>query len=215
MTGGNGYEQIYLNLISRIKKDEVNFKESAERLGLKCISDESSDESNESDEKISVNFLRRDYIITKEGVEPIDGKPVGVNHRNVLLYYVLSKGNGEPKFSFVPLGRLTGMISGQNIPTDRIMNAPLIRKFRNDLTRLKTAVTLIGGDYEGTANGGHLWLIKPLPKIPVKMIYYEADEEFPADIQIMFDETAPKFMEYECLAFLCGCLVSALIENAD
>ena len=197
-----GYEQIYQNLINRIKVHDL--EESAARLGLRCL----------PDQKIYVNFLKREFLITKDGVEPMDNKPVHINIRSVLLYYVLSCGSGEPEYSFVPLFRLTGMIEGRKDPTENIMSAPLIREFGNDLAKLKSAITKLGGLYEKISSGNHSWLISPLPKIPIKIIFYEADEEFPASIQIMFDKTAIRFMDFECLAFLCGCLVNALIEVA-
>ena len=194
----NGYNQIYLGLLPKLS--ECDFKEIAERLGFKYI----------SSGKIAIDFLGRGYIITPDGVTAADGEPTNVNFRNVILYYVLSAGSGEPKYSFVPLHRLTGMIAGSHAITDKIMNAPLIREFDNNIERLKSSVSVLGGVYEGMIRGSHSWLINVLPKIPVKFIFYETDEEFPADIQIMLDETAPSFMDFECLAFLCGCLVSAL-----
>ena len=195
----NGYNQIYLSLLPKLSK--CDFREIAERLGFKYI----------SSDKICIDFLGREYIITPDEVTAADGEPTNVNFCNVLLYYVLSEGSGEPKHSFVPLPRLTGMIAGSHAITDKIMNTPLIREFGSELEKLKTAVSVLGGVYEGMARGSHSWSINVLPKIPVKLIFYEADEEFPADIQIMLDETAPRFMDFECLAFLCGCFVSALV----
>ena len=58
----NGYEKIYLKLLSRLI--EYNFKENAARLGLEYI----------SEQEIRVNFLKRDYIITKKNAESTDGK---------------------------------------------------------------------------------------------------------------------------------------------
>jgi len=199
----NGYEEIYQNLLLRLKACDL--EESSARLGLSYI----------SGQKISVNFLNREYIITREGAEPADGLPVNINNRNILLYYVLSKGSEEPKFSFIPMSRLTGMIAGHNIPTDGIMIAPLLREFGNALEKLKIAASMFSGKYEKISNGSHSWIFTPLPKIPMKMIFHESDDEFPADIQIMFDEIAHKFMDFECLAFLCGCFVRALIESLN
>ncbi|MBI4857883.1 MAG: DUF3786 domain-containing protein [Acetobacterium woodii] len=38
---------------------------------------------------------------------------------------------------------------------------------------------------------------------------------YPVEIQTLFDESTPEFLEFECLAFLCGCLVRALIITAE
>jgi hypothetical protein len=54
-----------------------------------------------------------------------------------------------------------------------------------------------------------------LPKIPLQIIYYDEDDEFPCEVQILFDKNAARFMEFECLAFLEGCLVRAMIMTAQ
>jgi hypothetical protein len=45
-------------------------------------------------------------------------------------------------------------------------------------------------------------------------VFYPVDDEFPVEIQILLDRSAPRFMEFECLAFLTGCFTNALIMAA-
>ena len=78
-----GYDSIYLGLISKLSK--CDFQESAERLGLEYV-----------DGGIQVCFLKREYRITLDGVETLDGQPFNSNNGSVLLYYLLSKGRGDP-----------------------------------------------------------------------------------------------------------------------
>lgn len=197
----SGYEQIYEGLLPRLA--ECDLAESAGRLGLEL----------EPDGAVRVTFLNRDYVITREGVEPADGKPMHVNTGSVLLYYILSKGSGEPKNSFVPLAHLATKLQGQNALGQGIMVKPLVREFGSAPDKLKAAVEKVGGTYKsGPSATCHTFLLSPLPKLPVKIVFYEADDEFPAEIQILFDETAARFLEFECLAFLCGCLVHALVK---
>ena len=87
----DGYEKIYKNLIPRLSI--CNFSDVAERLGM----------SLQPDGTLSVGFLGREYEISARGVNSTDGKPVHVNNRSVLAYYTLSRGAGEPAFSFVPI----------------------------------------------------------------------------------------------------------------
>ena len=51
--------------------------------------------------------------------------------------------------------------------------------------------------------------------VPLYEEDYEADDEFPVEIQIMLDKTALDFLEFECLAFIVGCFVRALIKTAQ
>jgi hypothetical protein len=84
-----GYDSIYLGLITELS--ECDFHEFAERLGLEYV-----------DGAVQISFFKREYRITLDGVEPLDGQPVNVNNRSVLLYYLLSTGQGDPENSFIP-----------------------------------------------------------------------------------------------------------------
>lgn len=197
----SGYEAIYLKLIPRLAG--CDFAESAERLGLELT----------KEGHIRAGFLGREYLVTKEGVKSADGQSTDVNNLSVLLYYVLSRGSGRPKNSFVPLFRLAGMLEGRSRLSD-ILNDPLTREFGNDYQRFSAAALKLGGTCEnGSVPGRHEWLFLLLPRIPAKVIFHEADEEFPAEIQIMLDVTAPRFLEFECLAFLTGCFVNTMMDK--
>ena len=196
-----GYDAIYRGLVGRLA--ECDFRESAQRLGLEYANGQ-----------IRVRFLMREYVITRDGVEPLDGQPVNVNNLSVLLYYVLSQGHGEPENLYIPFQSIPRLTGGLNTLT-RLMNAPLERYFGEDYQKFRDAALRLGGMEEESGRGKHVWKLYVLPKIPMKIIFYEADEDFPVDIQIMLDNTAIQFLEFECLAFLVGCVVRSLIKTAQ
>jgi len=196
-----GYDSIYLGLITKLS--EFDFQESAERLGLEYV-----------DGGIQVCFLKREYRITLDGVESLDGQPVNANNGSVLLYYLLSNGRGDPEISYVLFECIPRMISGLGFQ-NRMMGRPLERKFGNDYVKFSEAAVNLGGIEEESQMGKHLWKFNVLPKIPLKIVFYEADDEFPTNIQIMLDKTALQFLEFECLAFMVGCFVRALIKTAQ
>lgn len=200
----SSYDIIYEALLPRLA--ECNLAESAARFDL----------SIDSDGQITINFLKRDYHITNTGVIPADRKPVNINNRSILIHYVLSQGTGEPAYSFKPLFRMTTIFSSGDTGKASMMDAPLITAFGNDPNKLAETIVKLGGKPEPAKEPYcRSWLLEVLPKIPVKIIYREADEDFPVEIQTQFDESAPEFLEFECLAFLCGCLVRALIKTAE
>lgn len=196
-----GYDSIYSGLIARLS--ECDFEESADRLGLEYV-----------DGGIQVSFLKREYRITRDGVEPRDGKPVNVNNRSVLLHYLLSQGQGEPENSYILFESIPGMISGLH-GQNRLMNTPLERHFGNDYDKFREAAEKLGGIEEESLKGRYLWKFDALPKIPLKVLYDDADDEFPVSIKIMLDRSALQFLEFECLAFMAGCFVRALIKTAQ
>ena len=196
-----GYDSIYLGSITKLS--DCNFQASAERLGLEYV-----------DGGIQVSFLKREYRITLAGVEALDGQPFNPNNGSVLLYYLLSNGRGDPENSFVPFESIPGMISGLGFQ-NRMMSRPLERKLGNDYVRFREAAVKLGGTEEESQIGRHLWKFNVLPKIPLKIVFYEADDEFPTNIQILLDKTALQFLEFECLAFMVACFARALIKTAQ
>jgi Domain of unknown function (DUF3786) len=196
-----GYDSIYRELISKLS--ELDFQESADRLGLEYV-----------DCGVQVSFLKREYRITLDGVEPLDGQPVNVNNLSVLLHYLLSKGQGEPENCYIPFESIPRMIGGLHAQS-RLMNTPLEKYFGNDYVKVSEAGAKLGGIEEQSQVGKHLWRFDVLPKIPVQLVLYEADDDFPAEIQIMLDRTAIQFLEFECIAFMVGCFVRALIKTAQ
>jgi hypothetical protein len=198
-----GYEQIYLGLLPRL--GECDLAESAQRLGLPISANGT----------VIAQFCGREYSIASAGVVPTDGLPVDVNNRSVLAYYILSKGRGQPEESFVPLARLSGTLDGQKIHDKNLFVRPLLHAFGDDYKKFEAAARKLDGVPEGpAADAGQRWRFAVLPRIPLRLIFYPADEEFPADIQLLFDRSAPKFLEFECLAFLSGCFVKALLSAA-
>jgi hypothetical protein len=196
-----GYDSIYLGLITKLR--ECDFQEAADRLGLKNV-----------DGGVQVFFLKREYRITLAGVEPLDSRPVNINNRSVLLYYLLSKGKGEPENSYVPFESIPSMVSGLNVQS-RLMSAPMEQFFGNNYIKFRQAAIKLGGIEEDSQMGKHVWRFDVFPKIPLKIVFYEADDEFPVNIQIMLDKTALQFLEFECLAFMVGCFVRALVKTAQ
>ena len=199
----SGYDRIYSGLLPELSR--CNLAESAARLGLKFL----------PDGEVVAEFCGREYRITNLGVEPTDNQPVNVNYRSVLAHYILSKGSGDAEQSWVPLGRLSGMIDGQKTHDKGMLLQPLIRELGDDYARFQDAARKVGGVAQPDSDdGAHVWTFRALPKIPVRLLFYEADDEFPADIQLFFDRSARRFLEYECLAFLTGCFVDSLLKAA-
>ncbi|MDO9491777.1 DUF3786 domain-containing protein [Acetobacterium sp.] len=200
----SSYDVIYEALLPKLAKCDL--AESAARFGLNI----------NPNGDIIINFLKRGYRITNAGVMPLDGKPVNTNNRSILIHYVLSQGTGDPVYSFKPLFRMTTVFSSGDTGKASMMDAPLIKAFGDDVNKLDGTIIKLGGKSELSKEPySQCWLLEVLPKIPVKIIYREADEDFPVEIQTQFDVTALEFLEFECLAFLCSCLVRALTKTAE
>lgn len=197
-----GYEQIYLDLLKKLSVFDL--AANAPHLGL------------EADHKgrVTMNFLGRSYRVDNSGAWPLDGRPVGVNHLSLITHYLMSPGRGEPSYSFLPLGRMTGMVEGRGTYDRASVSTPLIRHFLCDLSGLALAVMRLGGHPEGRGPSGALcWLFHPFPKVPIRLEHHEEDDEFPPDFRLLFDTRATCFMEFEALGFLSGVFVDEICSS--
>jgi hypothetical protein len=167
---------------------------------------------------MSIDFLGRKYRLNREGVQPVDGKTADVNVLSVLAYYALSPSRAEPLYDFALLNNFTGgLVSGGLKPGEDSdwMVAPLLRAC-GDHDKFRRTAHDMGMIYEGSrAAGEHAWQYRLLPKIPVVIKYFEADDEFPCAVKIYYDKTVPEFLEFEPLAVLTNCFAAAVAAAAQ
>ena len=199
-----GYERIYLDLASRLAAFDL--VGNAPHLGLEISGPDA----------VSADFFGRKYLIDRQGVKPIDGRPAGINSLSLIAHYAMSSGRGEPDYEFVPLTRLTGLVEGRNSFDKSIVSRVLSKKFKTGQQLLDQAAAAIGGQYQGLdSTGGLAWIFKAFPKVALKLVYHPEDEEFPAEFRLLFDAKALDFMEFEALGFLCGVFAEKVCWAAD
>ncbi|MCL2882891.1 MAG: DUF3786 domain-containing protein [Coriobacteriia bacterium] len=198
-----GYEQIYADLLPRLLTCDITAQ--AERLGLQPTGADCA----------TAEFLGRAYLITPQGVEVADGGGAApINNRSLLIYYITAEGGIEPRQSYVPINRLTGIIEGRNNDDNWFIGEALMRDLDSRYDLFVAAAEDLGGRPAGRLLGGQCWDFLVLPKMPMRLVFIEADEEFAAELIVQFDETAPYYMDFECLAFLSGSLLRELGARA-
>jgi hypothetical protein len=202
----NGYEKTYDFVIELLQN--CNFGENAKRLNLRQL----------SENKIIVDFLDKKYSITKNSIELVEEKlnwsfktaDNEYNIKSVLGYYLLSEANVEPQNDFCMLAYFTGGLADRERNGDWSKSL-LTQVYGNDYNKFRKVAEKLGMLLEGEkSTGQHIWKYTLLPKMPVKIIYYEGDDEYPAKIQILYDKTAIQIFEFEPLAFLHGCFIEGL-----
>ncbi|MDR2199939.1 MAG: DUF3786 domain-containing protein [Deltaproteobacteria bacterium] len=196
----SGYEKNYRNLAPGLK--DFDFASSCARLGLR-----------ETKDGAEIEFLGRLYRLSREGVEAADGEASDPNFRSILVHYALSQGEGGPGEEFLALFQLPGVMRGRNQGDNRsLLNGPMYERFgREGHDGFREAAGRLGGEYLGPhPAGGHLWEFRVLPRISLRVIYVEPDEEFPLELNVLFDSHSPEILGFECLAFLQHCLSQAL-----
>jgi hypothetical protein len=196
----SGYETIYKWVASRLA--DFDLAANAPRLGLGVRADGS----------VVVNLLGRDFVVSRGGVEAMDGRPADVNRRSLAGHYAMSPGRGEPSWEFVKLDFLSGQPAGAagGSFSRAGLSSPLVKRFGRDLPALEAAAASLGGE----PCQDQAWIFRPLPKTPLKLVFQAPDEEFEADCAVLYDRRSKDFLDFEALAFLGAAFSDELLRRA-
>ena len=113
-------------------------------------------------------------------------------------------------------------ISFSELPGGRFYNqayqgysgAALARSFNDDRSGFEEAASRLGGVPwpQGDRNlGDSAYLFQALPRIPLLVVFWQGDEDFPASFQILFDASASHYLPTDVCAILGGTLARKLI----
>ncbi|MDH4209477.1 MAG: DUF3786 domain-containing protein [Anaerolineae bacterium] len=88
--------------------------------------------------------------------------------------------------------------------------ARLIRAFDNDVERFRRAA--LGVEGEAISHGDAGFMFWSLPKIPLAVVYWLGDDEFPPNANVLFDASAGHYLSTDGLAVLGRELCSKIIR---
>ncbi|MCL6581994.1 MAG: DUF3786 domain-containing protein [Firmicutes bacterium] len=106
---------------------------------------------------------------------------------------------------------LTGeWVAFRELPGGQIYNAPftsrtvrpMVARFGQDPAALVDGVLRLGGRKQGFGHASGV--VDVFPRIPVCLIVWQGDEEVPPSGQILFDRSAPAYLETEALVVAAG-----------
>ncbi len=152
--------------------------------------------------------IRFDYM----DVEPLEGdtgREITVQEKVLVLHYLLGARG------FKPTGK---WITYREIPSGEFYYPafrkraidPLVNTFGNDAESLKEIARKMGG-VEEPGVAGTAFQFHPFPLVPMVLQLHEGDDEFPADGNVLFDETVARCLSLEDIAWLAGTVVYPLV----
>lgn len=129
-------------------------------------------------------------------------------------YDLLSNPNGFPvlagqwcshdSFNAVQAGTLQGQLKASVTP-------PAAQHFSGRIDRLRQAVARLGGT--PTDGPGDFSAVLPvLPFFPVLLRFWEADDEFPAQLQFLWDRNSMRYLTYETSFYTHRAILDRLLE---
>jgi hypothetical protein len=170
------------------------------------------------DGNLRVEFLRREYVIDQAEwtvTRADDGAtPPSLMQSLILTYLYMS--DGTP-----PIDRWLGF---RELPNGLFYaqafqgytGVVLVRELNGDMAAFKQASEKLGGAalaLEALAIGDAGYVFQVLPRLKLAVIMWSGDDEFPAQAQVLFQESAPHYLITDGLAIVGSLLIGQIIKT--
>lgn len=135
---------------------------------------------------------------------------IDLKDRILILHYLITA-KGTPN-----TGKLIGFkqVPGglfEYASLSREVLAPLLRHFGKEPERLVEAAANLGGSEVGY--GDAAVSIKAFPNVPMVIVLWRGDDEFPPNASILFDSTVSDYLSTEDMSVLCERIVEKLAQS--
>ncbi len=184
------FEETYNNYLAQIA--ELDFKKIAGQLGAEMAGDE-----------LIIPFFGKPHRISAAGITAPSGSRPNFSVCVILFKYLLLCPDHDPvENDWVSFKDFTDSapFSGAFV---NYTEAALAKYFSGHLKDLETACRGIHGHPPVASFSYDLCMqFNALPKIPVLMLFNDADKEFPAQCMVLFERRAEKYLDMECLAMV-------------
>ena len=166
----------------------------------------------------TLRFFDLDVAISFPGLEFEPGCSLPPHVRALLVYYLARSDGSMPSgdwrsFADLPDGRFYAR-AFQGYTGDA-----LTRRLEERAAELPRAIETLGGRAlargDLATNADSAWVIPGLPRVPVALVWWNADDEFPARAELLFDATAPHHLPTDGCAVLGSWLTSRLIAEIE
>ena len=199
MTSKNSvFEKTYKYYIAQVA--EIDFKPIEQKLGVHA-------EGND----VTIPLFGKPHKVSENGITNPEGKQPSLDICVILCKYLLLCPDVYPKekewVSFRDLknsGPLTSYFAND-------VERAIAACFAGRLDDLKETSKLLGGylpDIEVTYDLSMQF--DALPRVPVMLLFNDADDEFPAKSSVLFERRAEKYLDAECLAMVGRLLFTSL-----
>lgn len=200
LRGGSGQGDWRESLLGELRKEvaALRFEVIAAGLGAGL-----------KDGSLTIRCLGRDFLMGPDGTISATG-PLSPWMQILLLLYVRTRGNAGVSGTWVAFTDLkAGLMKSASFARD--CEEPLRVLFDRDPQPVEDALERLGGLRQEDTPAPVAWKIFALPRVPVLLLYWPHDEEFPSKIKILFDATADRFLDVESLTFL----IEGLVKNIE
>jgi len=171
--------------------------------------------SPEGEVRIGLRYLGRDLLLSFPGgmIEAQDGQePIPLREEILVLHY-LEKATGSPLAGrWASFGEIPGGAFYYPVFLKRCKSA-LVKFFGEDPETLWSAAAEERGEPLGLGDAGVK--IQALPFVPLALILWRGDAEFPAEGNVLFDASVTEYLPVEDMVVLAETVVWKLIKKKN
>lgn len=161
---------------------------------------------------LCIPFLDRVYRLSYPGLEFADSsthaREVPLQEQVLILHYLQADQPMGPSGEWVAYREIPGAGFYFAAFVKRAVD-PLKKVFGQNIAGFDRAAGRLKGEPAGIGDAGYEFRL--FPKVPVRLILYAGDEEFPAEANILFDRSIGRVLSPEDVAWMAGMLVYRLI----
>ncbi len=162
---------------------------------------------------IEIEYLNQSYLITLPDVDisfKYSEEEVPQGDRILMLHYFIQANGTSPSNKLISFKELREG-AGYFLTFSKRAIKPLLDHFGEEPHRLLDAAGLLGGrkaDY-----GDAAVTINAFSRVPVTLVMWRGDEEFPPEGNIMFDSTISDYLPTEDIIVLCQTIAWRLVRQ--
>jgi hypothetical protein len=165
------------------------------------------------DGSLAIRCLGREYLMAPDGSIATTGA-LAPWMQILLLHYVRTRGSAAPAGAWVSFCDLkAALMKSKSFARD--CEEPLRQLFDRDSRLVEEALERFGAARVAGTPAPVAWELRALPRLPVRVLFWPADEEFPSKVKLLFDATADRFLDVESLTFLIEGLVKYVEHGPD
>ncbi len=130
-------------------------------------------------------------------------------NESMAVYHLLHYTKDKPLISgvWVPSHTIDGVVS-RSRAVDPLLD-PFAKLCTGQTAELAAACEALGG--QRTEKGDVSFRFETFPCLPMQLVFWDADEDFPAQAQVLVDQSVTDFVHYETV----GCIISDLLEKLE
>ena len=203
VTMENNYKRVSRELEEEVK--HVDLKEAAAAIG-------GDYENRDGGGVIKLKMINMEYEVSNEGLFE-DNKYCDHSWSKIIIYdYVRMKGDTPLTANWVSMGHFPDAASHSKAFQKNAENK-IAEKFNSDLSGLVSRCNeLEGFETSGELKADYVCGFNLLPRVPMYLTFWEADDEYSASCKLYVDRNADAYIDIEYLAYLLEWFVKIFVE---